>query len=167
MISYCYASQSNMSISPQKQARILTKKKTTPLVSWRGNCYVSVLRRNCTRSFVFLSRSQMSACTRQFFLSTGVLAHTRLDYEACSTSCPICTRRWHEVFIPVYCTSVVSFIEFLMITGKLPAEVDYKNPVSSLLAESTFWKETVFDKNFLSVSRINVDAFFLSRQWDT
>ena len=49
-----------------------------------------------------------------------------------------------------------------MITGKLPAEVDYKNPVSSLLAESAFWKETVFDKNFLLVSRINVDAFFLS-----
>ena len=56
----------------------------------------------------------------------------------------------------------MSFIEFLMITGKLPAEVDYKNPVSSLLAESAFWKETVFDKNFLSVSRINVGAFFLS-----
>ena len=56
----------------------------------------------------------------------------------------------------------MSFIEFLMITGKLPAEVDYKNPVSSLLAESAFWKETVFDKNFLPVSRINVDAFFLS-----
>ena len=58
----------------------------------------------------------------------------------------------------------MSFIEFLMITGKLPAEVDYKNPVSSLLAESAFcfWKETVFDKNFLSVSRINVDAFSLS-----
>ena len=62
----------------------------------------------------------------------------------------------------MYRMSVVSFIEFLMITGKLPAEVDYKNPVSSLLVESTFWKETVFDKNFLSVSRINVDAFFLS-----
>ena len=66
------------------------------------------------------------------------------------------------MFIPVYRTSAVSFIEFLMITGKLPAEVDYKNPVSSLLAESAFWKETVFDKNFLSVSRINIDAFFLS-----
>jgi len=66
------------------------------------------------------------------------------------------------VFFPVYRTSVVSFIEFLMITGKLPEEVDYKNPVSSLLAESAFWKETVFDKNFLLVSRINVDTFFLS-----
>jgi hypothetical protein len=53
------------------------------------------------------------------------------------------------VFIPVYRMSVVSIIKFLIITGKL-------------LAEVAFWKETVFDKKFLSVSRINVDAFFLS-----
>jgi len=34
--------------------------------------------------------------------------------------------------------------------------------VSSLLADSAFWKETVFDRNFRLVSRIHVDAFFLS-----
>jgi len=48
------------------------------------------------------------------------------------------------MFIPGYRTSVVSFLEFLMLTGKLPAEVDYKNPVPSLLADSAFWKETEY-----------------------
>ena len=66
------------------------------------------------------------------------------------------------MFIPGYRMSVMSFLEFLMLTGKLPAEVDYKNPVSSLLADSAFCKETVFDRNFRLVSRIHLDAFFLS-----
>jgi len=85
-----------------------------------------------------------------------------MDYEVCNNSCPICTKGWHEVFIPVYRTSVVSFLEFLMPTGKLPNEVDYKTPVSSVLATSAFWKETIFDRNFHKVSRSHVDAFFLS-----
>ncbi len=49
-----------------------------------------------------------------------------------------------------------------MLTGKLPAEVDYKTPVSSVLATSALWKETILDRNFRKVSRSHVDAFFLS-----
>ncbi len=33
---------------------------------------------------------------------------------------------------------VVGFLKFLMLTGQLPHDIDYKNPISSLLAGSAF-----------------------------
>jgi hypothetical protein len=47
-----------------------------------------------------------------------------------------------------------------MQTGKLPQEVDYKAPISSLLAKSKFWKEAMFDRTASGISQIQVDAFF-------
>ncbi len=49
-----------------------------------------------------------------------------------------------------------------MQTGKLPVEVDYKDSISSLLAGSAFWKETVFDWATGGISRMQVDALFPS-----
>jgi hypothetical protein len=53
-------------------------------------------------------------------------------------------KRWHEQFLPVYCSGVIGFLEFLMLTVKLPQDINYKDPISSLLAGSAFWKENVF-----------------------
>jgi hypothetical protein len=39
---------------------------------------------------------------------------------------------------------------------------DYKDPISSLLAGSAFWKETIFDRYAGSILRMQVDALFLS-----
>ncbi len=49
-----------------------------------------------------------------------------------------------------------------MQTGKLPKEIDYKAPISSLLVGSTFWKEAVFDHASSGISRMQVDTLFLS-----
>ena len=70
------------------------------------------------------------------------------------TTCPICNCTYHKDFIPVYRISVVSFLEWLIATTKLQ--------VSSLLSCSDYWKEIIFDKASSSVSRVNVDALFLS-----
>jgi hypothetical protein len=50
-----------------------------------------------------------------------------------------------------------------MQTGKPPQEVvDYKAPISSLLAKNKFWKEAIFDHAAGGISRMQVDALFLS-----
>jgi hypothetical protein len=49
-----------------------------------------------------------------------------------------------------------------MQTGKLPQAVDYKAPISSLLSGSEFWKEAIFDCAAGGISRMQVDALFLS-----
>ena len=49
-----------------------------------------------------------------------------------------------------------------MHTGKLPQDVNYMSPISSLLVGSPFWKETVFDCPAGGISRIQGDALFLS-----
>jgi hypothetical protein len=46
--------------------------------------------------------------------------------------------------------------------GKLPQEVDCKAPISLLLAKSKFWKEAIFDRAACGISRMQVDALFLS-----
>ena len=100
--------------------------------------------------------------TGKLYLVSGILAGNHIAGEGCNGSCCICTKKWHDVFIPVYRSSVVAFLEFLMLTGKLPVAVDFKDPISSPSVASAFWKETVFDKAPRSVSQIQVEALFLS-----
>ena len=57
-------------------------------------------------------------------------------------SCSICTRRWHEMFLPVYRST--------------------KLPVSAILAGNMFWKETLFDRAAGGIYRMHVDSLFLS-----
>ncbi len=97
----------------------------------------------------------------EFYLATGCLNLNVID-EKCDNSCSICSRKWHNQFLPVYCSSVVAFLEYLMQTGKLPQEVDYKTPISLLLAKSKFWKEAIFDCVASGISWMQVDALFLS-----
>ena len=78
------------------------------------------------------------------------------------SSCPICTRRWHEIFLSVYHSSVVQFLEYLMQMGRLPQQLDYKKPISSLLVVSAFWKEAIFNCGAGDISRAHVDSLFLS-----
>ncbi len=72
------------------------------------------------------------------YLSTGILDIPIFENESCDNSCCICTKKWHAQFIPVYRSSIIAFLKFVMQTGKIPVEVDYKDPISSLLAESVF-----------------------------
>jgi hypothetical protein len=81
--------------------------------------------------------------------------------EHCTT-CPICNRTYHKDFLPIFQSGVVSFLEWLTATAKLPFSIDFKVIISSLLMTSNYWKEIIFDKASLSVSRTNVDALFLS-----
>jgi hypothetical protein len=152
----------NSAISPWKQGQASPKKKNYPLsiMARRTLCLRTQTKFHEVIRYFCLDLGCQQA-RGEFYLSTGALPQARMDYEVCNNSCPICTKCWHELFIPVYLMSVVSFLEFLMLTGKLPAEVDYTTPVSSVLAASAFWKETIFDRNFHKVTRNYVDAFFL------
>ncbi len=62
----------------------------------------------------------------------------------------------------MYRSGVVGFLDFLTLTGKLPQDVDYKDRISSLLAGSAFWKETIFDRAVGGISQMHVDTLFLS-----
>ena len=46
--------------------------------------------------------------------------------------------------------------------GRLPQQLDYKKPISSLLVVSAFWKEAIFDCAAGGISRAHVDSLFLS-----
>jgi hypothetical protein len=96
------------------------------------------------------------------YLATGILNTTTIEHERCENSCGICTKRWHEQFLPVYRSGVVGFLEYLMLIGKLPQDINDKDQISSLLAGSAFWKETIFDRAAGGISRIQVDELFLS-----
>jgi hypothetical protein len=75
---------------------------------------------------------------------------------------PICNRTYHKDFLPIFQSGVISFLEWLTATAKLPFSIDFKVNISSLLMTSNYWKEIIFVKASTSVSRTNVDALFLS-----
>ncbi len=70
--------------------------------------------------------------------------------------------KWHKQFLPVYHSGVEAFLKYLMQTGKFPHVVDYKSPILSLIAGSPFWKEMLFNCAAGGISRLQVDALFLS-----
>jgi hypothetical protein len=78
------------------------------------------------------------------------------------SSCPICNQRYHTDFLPVYKSGVVSFLELLTLTTKLPFVIDGKIQVSLFLMTSAYWKEIIFDKASTSITQTNVDSLFLS-----
>ena len=57
------------------------------------------------------------------YLAKGCLDISEPVSTRCGTSCSICTKRWHEILLPVYRSSVESFLEFLLETGKFPVEI--------------------------------------------
>jgi hypothetical protein len=96
----------------------------------------------------------------EIYLSTGLL--DSVTATGCCTACPVCIQRYHKDFLPVFRGSVVSFIEWLTATLKLPFRIEFKSQVSTLLMVITYWKEMIFDKASSTVSWLNVDALFLS-----
>ena len=96
----------------------------------------------------------------EIYLSSGSL--DSITSTGRCTSCPICNKKYHKYFLPVYRSGVVSFLEWLIATSKLPFANDMKKQVSSLLMTNVYWKEILFDKASSTISRTNVDALFLS-----
>ena len=73
------------------------------------------------------------------YLATGGLNISDISDSWCGSSCPICTRRWHEIFLPVYRSSVVQFLELLMQTGQLPHQINYNKPISVFVGTQCFF----------------------------
>jgi hypothetical protein len=95
----------------------------------------------------------------KIYLSSGSL--DSITATARCSSCPICNRRYHKDFLPVYRSGVVTFLEWLTLTTKLLFVIDRKIQVSSFLMTSAYWKEILFDKLSTSITRTNVDSLFL------
>ncbi len=153
----------NSAISPWRSSRQINTKKTYPLGPTRRRSV-----RNCTQSEMldvlqyFCLDLGCQHARGEAYLSTGTLNSHIIDDGACNTLCSICTKNKHEHILPVYHSGVVSLIEYLMQTGKFPHVVDYKSPILSLWAGSPFWKEMLFDRMAWDMSRLQVDALFLS-----
>jgi hypothetical protein len=80
----------------------------------------------------------------EIYLSTGLL--DPVPATGGCTTYPICTRSFHKDFLPVFCSNVIEFIEWLTVTSKLPFKIEIKIQVSSFLMASTYWKEMIFNK---------------------
>jgi hypothetical protein len=89
-------------------------------------------------------------------------AHDVAIKDMCNVSCLICTKIRGNQFIPVYHSAVLAFLEYLVQIGRIPQEIDYMSLILLLLAESSFWKETVFNCLAGSVLQVQVNALFLS-----
>ncbi len=50
------------------------------------------------------------------YLAMGILNTTTIKKERCDNLCAICTKRWHEQFLPVYRSGVIGFLDFLTLT---------------------------------------------------
>ena len=96
----------------------------------------------------------------KFYLSSGSL--DLITATAWCSSWPICNRRYHKDFLPVYRRGVVAFFKWLTLTAKLPFVIDGKIQVSSFIMMSAYWKEILFDNSSTSITRTNVDSLFLS-----
>jgi hypothetical protein len=96
----------------------------------------------------------------ELFLSNGCL-----DVMSTMGQCtlgPVCKGTFANTFLPVFRYSVISFIDWLTATAKLPFPIDSKQQISLLLMLSTYWKEMIFDKASSLVSCSNMDALILS-----
>jgi hypothetical protein len=153
----------NLVISPWKHGTMQQNEKKTYPIGPTGRLNLckhiklelhEVLRFFCLDLGCQHTRGESYLATR--YLNFNVI------HKKCDNSCSIRSRKWHNQFLPVYCSSVVAFLDYSMQTGKLPLEVDYKAPISSLLAKSKFWKEAIFDCTAGGISRMQVDALFLS-----
>jgi hypothetical protein len=153
----------NSAMSPWKHSTIQQNKKKTYTLGLTGRHNLRERTKpelHEVLHFVCLDLGCRHACGESY-LATGCLDFNIID-EKCDNSCSICSRKWHNQFLPVYSSSVVAFLEYLMHMGKLPQEVDYKAPISLLLAKSKFWKEAIFDCAAGGISQMQVDASFLS-----
>jgi hypothetical protein len=122
-----------------------TQRKHVHLVQQRGTVYANVQSQNCMRCYFFCLNLGCQHAHGKPYLATECLNFSIID-ETCDNSCFICTQKWHDQFRPVYRSSVVAFLEYLMQLGKLPQDIDYKAPISLLLVGSKFWKEAIFDR---------------------
>jgi hypothetical protein len=84
--------------------------------------------------------------------------------EPCGDRCPICTREWHKLHLPVYKESVIQFFTSSVGGESLPYVLDGKRRknVSDILWGKTFWIETIFDRAASGIKRTHVDALFFS-----
>ncbi len=62
-------------------------------------------------------------------------------------------------------SGVIEFIESLILSGKLPHQVDLKSNsvlISALLNKRAYWKEIIVDRPAVKMSRASVNGLFLS-----
>ncbi len=130
----------NSAISPQKTNTRLGSKKTYPLGptskrnlrTRRVNELQEVLRFFCVDLGCQDARGEA-------YLSAGLLDQNYVaNKDGCNDACSICTKKWHDQFLPVYRSAVVAFLEYLMQISRLPQDVDYKSPILSFLAGNNF-----------------------------
>ena len=81
--------------------------------------------------------------------------------EATCNSCPICTREWHKIHLPVFRSQITRFLDSNSGRSAFPFPVDGK-PLSSVLSTRPYWVEFIFDKPARSVLVRQIDALLFS-----
>lgn len=100
---------------------------------------------------------------REWYLHTGVFEKPpdSANIPRCVTRCPICTKEWYKLYLPVYKKGVIDFLESRVAQAFLPRPIDL-GTVSDMLKDNVFWIETIFDRAKSGVKKTHVDALFFS-----
>ena len=153
----------NPAISPCQNSTQGPKKKAYPLRPKGGRSLRAQTLSEIHEVLLFFCLDLGCQHARgEAYLSTGYLDGHEIE-DRCDSTCSICTQKWHKQILPVYHSEVVlAFLEYLIQTGKLPHDIDFKLLISSILAGSSFWKEIIFDPAPGGISQLQVDTLFLS-----
>jgi hypothetical protein len=109
----------NSATSPWKSNMRLGSKKTYPLGPTSKcnlrTCSVTELQE--VLRFFCLDLGCQHARGKAY-LSMGLLDPNFVpNDDKCNDACSICTKKWHDQFLPVYQSAVVAFLEYLMQIG--------------------------------------------------
>jgi len=82
--------------------------------------------------------------------------------ETCGGKCAVCSGDWQKLFMPVYKSSLVSYLDSHDVIRAFPQTVAPKIAVSDVLWKDKSSIKTFFDRAPSGVKRSNADAVFLS-----
>jgi hypothetical protein len=119
----------NSAISPCKQRTPLNNKKTYPLRQKARRALQTRTDDELQEVLRFFCLNLGCQCAHgKAHLSPGMLdAHDVAIEDTYNDSCLICTKKWNNQFILVYRSAVMSFLEYLVLIGRIPQEIDYKS----------------------------------------
>ena len=131
----------NSAVSPAKRGKAASKNKSPELSPLRPQMKRNLLRRGAREllevvQFFSLNRGCMHV-VGEWYLSTGELATPpgHRSFRSCGSKCPICSRAWHDIFMPIRKTKLIKFLKSEWVTASLPMRAERDNIVRILWSE--------------------------------
>ena len=142
--------QSKLSSKTQKKYE-LTDEETTKLLANELAEFSDVLDMFCFDKGCVHRRLQ-------FYLANGTLTDVPPCVKLCGDACPICTKEWYALFMPVRKLAVYEWFDH--IRDILPCKASCEN-LYNLLWTNTAWKTAIFDRGDTTIYKYHVESFFM------